>query len=48
MIVARPDTQLGDQVFRVRLDAEVPFKLADPADQTASDQRQADIGHGPG
>src|SRR5580693_6854843 len=30
MIVGRPDPQLGGQTFRVRLDAEVPFKLADP------------------
>jgi hypothetical protein len=34
MIVRRPDPQLGDQAFRVRLDAEVPFKLADPAAAT--------------
>jgi hypothetical protein len=33
MIVGRPDPQLGDQAFRVRLDAGVPFKLADPANQ---------------
>jgi hypothetical protein len=37
MIVGRPDPHLGDQAFRVRLDAEVPFKLADPANQAASD-----------
>jgi hypothetical protein len=42
MIVVRPDPQLGDQAFRVRLDAEVPFKLADLANQTASDQKEAD------
>jgi hypothetical protein len=40
VIVGRPDPQLGDQAFRafrVRLDAEVPFKLADPANQAAGD-----------
>jgi hypothetical protein len=47
MIVARPDPQLGDQAFRVRLDAAVPLKLADPANQTASDQKQADTAHNP-
>jgi hypothetical protein len=44
MIVVRPDPQPGDQALRLRLDAEVPFKLAEPANQTASDQKQADSG----
>jgi hypothetical protein len=42
IIVRRPDPQHGDQAFRVRLDAVVPFKLADPANQTAHDQKEAD------
>jgi hypothetical protein len=29
----RPGPLLGDKAFRIRLDAMVPFKLADPADQ---------------
>ncbi len=44
MIVVRLDPQLGDQAFRVRLDAAVPFKLADPTNQPASDQKEADSG----
>jgi hypothetical protein len=36
MIVVRPDPQLGNQAFRLRLDAEVPFKLAAPARQAAA------------
>ena len=48
MIVVRPDPRHGDEAFRVRLDAEVPFKLADPANQKASDQKEADSGHNPG
>jgi hypothetical protein len=36
VIVERPDPQLGDQAFRVRLDAEVPFKLADPANRNSA------------
>jgi hypothetical protein len=47
MIVGRPDPQLGDQTFRVRLDADVPFKLADPANQTASDRKEPHSGHNP-
>jgi hypothetical protein len=47
MIVVRPDPQHGDHAFRVRLDAEVPFKLADTANQKASDQEQADNEHNP-
>ena len=47
MIVGQPDQQNGEQPFRVRLDAELPFKLADPANQTASDQKEADSGHNP-
>ena len=47
MIVMRPDPQLGDQALRLRLDAEVPFMLVDPANLTASDQganhRQRDL-----
>jgi hypothetical protein len=39
MIVVRPDLQLGNQAFRLRLDAEVPFKLADPVNQVASNQK---------
>jgi hypothetical protein len=46
-IVVRPDSQLGD-TFRVRLDAVVPFKLADPANQPASDQKESDSGDNPG
>ena len=42
MIVGRPDPHHGDQAFRLRLDVEVPFKLADPANQTASDEKEAD------
>jgi hypothetical protein len=47
MIVGQPDPQHGDQAFRVRLDAELPFTLADPANRTASDQEEADSGHNP-
>jgi hypothetical protein len=35
MIVGRPP-QLGDQAFRVPLDAQVPFKLVDPPCPTIS------------
>ena len=35
MIVGRPP-QLGDQAFRVRLDAEVPFKMVGPPCPTIS------------
>jgi hypothetical protein len=45
MILRRSDPQLGDQAFRVRLDAEVPFKLVDPANRAARDQKEADSGH---
>ena len=48
MILVRPDPQLGDQAFRVRLDAEVPFKPADPANQPASDQKEANSRDNPG
>jgi hypothetical protein len=48
MIVVRPDPQYGNQAFRIRLDAGVPFILADPADQTARDQEQANNEHNPG
>ena len=48
MIVGQPDPQNGDQPFRIRLDADLPFKLADPANQTPSDQEQADNEHNPG
>jgi hypothetical protein len=41
MIVVMLSAQNGDQTFRVRLDAEVPFKLTEPSDQ-ARDQEQAD------
>jgi hypothetical protein len=41
MIVVRPDLQLGNQAFRVRLDAEVPFKLVDPANQKSAPTRAA-------
>jgi hypothetical protein len=41
MIVMRPDPQRGDQALRLRLDAEVPFMLVDPANLTASDQEEA-------
>jgi hypothetical protein len=44
MTVARLDPQLGGQAFRVRLDADVPFKLADPA---ASDQKEANSARNP-
>jgi hypothetical protein len=37
MIVRRPDQHLGDQAFRLRLDAQVPFKLADPANSERSE-----------
>jgi hypothetical protein len=33
MLIVRQEPQLGDQAFRVRLDALVPFKLADAANQ---------------
>jgi hypothetical protein len=45
MIVVRPDPQLGNQAFRLRLDAEVPLKLADPLSKETSDRKDADIGH---
>jgi hypothetical protein len=37
IIVRRADPQHGDQAFCIRLDAGVPFKLADPASQKVSD-----------
>jgi hypothetical protein len=40
-ILIRPEPQLGDHAFRVRLDAVVPFNLVDPVNQTASDHGQA-------
>jgi hypothetical protein len=40
------DPQLGDQAFRLRLDAEVPFKLADPKTKAASAQKEDEIGRG--
>jgi hypothetical protein len=45
MIAVRPDPRLGNQAFRLRLDAEVPLKLADPANKETSDRKDADIGH---
>jgi hypothetical protein len=36
IIVVRPDPQLGDQAFRLRLDAEVPFKLANAGTKAAN------------
>jgi hypothetical protein len=39
MIVVRLDPQLGDQAFRVRLDAELPFKLKKPPDQPRDEQQ---------
>jgi hypothetical protein len=41
MIVMMLNAQDGDQRFRVRLDAEVPFKLTEPPDQVR-DGEQAD------
>jgi hypothetical protein len=38
MIVVRPNPQLGD-TFRVRIDAVAPFKLVEPPDQPASDEK---------
>jgi hypothetical protein len=42
MISIRPEPQLGDQAFRVDLDALVPFKLIDPTKQPPKDHKQAD------
>jgi hypothetical protein len=41
MIVVMLNAQNGEQTFRVRLDAETPFKLAEPPSQ-ARNQEQAD------
>jgi len=47
MIVVRLDPQHGNQAFRVRLDAKVPFRLEEPPNQIARDQGQADSGPNP-
>lgn len=44
-VVVMADPQLGDQAFRVHLDAEVPFKLADPETKAASAQKEDESGH---
>jgi hypothetical protein len=48
VIVERRNPQLGDQAFRVRLDADVPFKLADPPNKEGINQKEVDIEHNPG
>jgi hypothetical protein len=45
IVVAMADPQLGDQAFRIRLDAEVPLKLADPEIKAASTQKENEAGH---
>jgi hypothetical protein len=40
MILRRPDPQLADQAYRLRLDAAVPFKLVDPANSERSEASQ--------